>query len=81
MQQKNDPVKTMSAPRNKQYYSPLIGMGIAVITFLFLKTCLNDTFTNWDDIQYIKDNALIKDLSGNGLRAIFSTPVLGNYHP
>ncbi len=81
MQQKNDPTKPMRTPSYKQYYSLLIGAGIAVITWLFLKTCLNDTFTNWDDIQYIKDNALIKDLSGKGLRAIFSTPVLGNYHP
>jgi tetratricopeptide (TPR) repeat protein len=55
--------------------------GSAVVTWLILKGCLNNQFTNWDDPGYIQDNSLIKDLSFTGLKAIFSTPVMGNYHP
>lgn len=59
----------------------LIAGGIALITWLFLNTCTNNLFTNWDDPGYIKDNPLIKDISGEGLTRIFTTPVMGNYHP
>jgi tetratricopeptide (TPR) repeat protein len=54
---------------------------IAIITWLFLKVCLENQLTNWDDPGYIKDNALIKNLSVDGLKDIFSTPIMGNYHP
>lgn len=54
---------------------------IAVITWLVYKTCLNNLFTNWDDPGYIKDDALIKDITPEGLKNIFSTPIMGNYHP
>ena len=59
----------------------LIAGAIALLTWLFLKVCVNNQFTNWDDPGYIKDNALIKDSSFEGLKNIFSTPVMGNYHP
>ena len=59
----------------------MIMAGIAVVTWLVLKVCLNNQFTNWDDPGYIQDNTLIKDLSSPGLKAIFSSPVMGNYHP
>lgn len=55
--------------------------GIVILVWLFLSTCLNNQLTNWDDPGYIKDNALIKDLSAEGLKNIFSTPIMGNYHP
>ncbi len=59
----------------------LLAGGIAVITFLFLKVCVGNQFTNWDDVSYISANSLVKDISPTGLKAIFSTPVMGNYHP
>jgi tetratricopeptide (TPR) repeat protein len=59
----------------------LIPAGIAAVTWLFLKVCLNNQFTNWDDPDYVVRNPLIKDVSWDGLKAIFSTPVMGNYHP
>ncbi len=55
--------------------------GIAILCWLFLRVCLNNQFTNWDDPGYIQDNTFIKDLSPAGLKAIFSAPVMGNYHP
>jgi protein O-mannosyl-transferase len=55
--------------------------GIALITWFFYKVCVDNLITNWDDPGYVRDNALIKDLSGEGLSRIFSTPIMGNYHP
>ncbi len=54
---------------------------IAALTWLFFSTCLDNQLTNWDDPGYVKDNALIKDLSPDGLKNIFSTAIMGNYHP
>ena len=65
----------------RRYAHVLIAAGIAIVTWLFLKVCLNNQFTNWDDPGYIKDNALIKDISAEGIKNIFSTSIMGNYHP
>lgn len=54
---------------------------IALVSWLFYKVCLLNQLTNWDDPGYIRDNALIKDTSSEGLNLIFSTPIMGNYHP
>ena len=73
---------TPSAPffsgRRLQFF---IAGAIAFVTWLFYKTSTNNLLTNWDDPGYIRDNALIKDLSAEGLKQIFATPVMGNYHP
>lgn len=59
-----------------------VAMGIiALLTWLFYKVSLENLITNWDDPGYIRDNALIKDLSAEGLKNIFSTAIMGNYHP
>ncbi len=57
--------------------------GITFLTWLFLYTCTNNQLTNWDDPGYIKDNKIIKDLSVEGIRNIFSldNSIMGNYHP
>lgn len=54
---------------------------IALVVFLFYKNGLDNLLTNWDDPGYVKDNALIKNLSADGLKNIFSTAIMGNYHP
>jgi Flp pilus assembly protein TadD len=59
----------------------LIAAGIAIITSLCLSACLANTITTWDDTAYLRDDIFIKDLSWQGLRAIFTHPVMGNYHP
>jgi protein O-mannosyl-transferase len=53
----------------------------ALLTFVVLSPCLDNKFTNWDDPGYVKDNPLIKDLTGEGIKNIFSHAVMGNYHP
>jgi len=81
--------KHMAAPalsqqkqtRIKPSIQALIVAGIAVITWLFLKVCTHNQLTNWDDPGYINGNPVIKDISPEGLKAIFTTSVMGNYHP
>jgi protein O-mannosyl-transferase len=64
---------------NKLHYA-IVG-AIALLTWLFYKVSLDNLITNWDDPGYVRDNALIKDLSAEGIKNIFSTPIMGNYHP
>jgi protein O-mannosyl-transferase len=54
---------------------------IAMITFAFYASSLQNQFTHWDDPGYVLKNYLIKDFSANGIKNIFSTSVMGNYHP
>ncbi|HUR31461.1 MAG TPA: tetratricopeptide repeat protein [Saprospiraceae bacterium] len=54
---------------------------VLVITFIIFIPALKNGFTNWDDTMYVTENPLLKDLSIDGLKAIFSTPVVSNYHP
>jgi protein O-mannosyl-transferase len=59
----------------------LMVAAVALLTWVFYNVCLNNQLTNWDDPSYIRDNPLIKDVSAEGLKNIFSTSVMGNYHP
>ncbi len=54
---------------------------LVLITFFCFSGALKNEFTNWDDQQYILDNPLIKSLSVENIVEIFSTNVMGNYHP
>ncbi len=78
---------TATSPANTsflaKYSDVLIPVAIAVVVWLFLNTCLNDGITNWDDPGYIKDDKLVRDISWNGIKHIFSlsAAVQGNYHP
>ena len=76
----NDPGNTSFIYRYAQLF---IVTGIALLTWLCYKTCLENQLTNWDDLGYIINNQLIKDPSPEAIKNIFSTahPVMGNYHP
>ena len=54
---------------------------IAVALAAFLFPALQNGFTNWDDPGYVTANPLIHSLNGSALGRIFTTPVMGNYHP
>ncbi len=78
--------KKSAGSKTKNFNSPMpsdkmLVLGIAVITWLFYSVSLSNQFTNWDDLGYVKDNPLVKDLSAEGIKNIFSLPVMGNYHP
>jgi protein O-mannosyl-transferase len=70
-----------AAPFYKRHFNLVLCGSVAIATWLFYQACIYNQFTNWDDPGYIKDNALIKDLSAEGLKNIFSTAIMGNYHP
>ncbi len=56
--------------------------GVLVITFLVLIPTLYNGWTNLDDPMYVLDNPLIRDLSFNGIKQMFSTlHVNGSYNP
>lgn len=74
---KKTPVVTSSGTSG--YIKYLIPV-LAVVFVVFIPV-LQNGFTNWDDILYVTGNPLLKDLSFAGLKAIFSTPVVSNYHP
>lgn len=54
---------------------------IMLLTALTFSNTLKNGFVSFDDNGYIINNNLLKDISWNGLKAIFSTFVMGNYHP
>ncbi len=56
-------------------------LALVAVVWWFLRGCLDAQFTGWDDPGYVNENPLIKDLSWEGVRNIFSKPVMGNYHP
>ena len=63
-------------PLNRQAY---IGLFIIlVITFTAYSSILRNDLVNWDDSRYLDDNMLIRSVN---LKALFSTYIMGNYHP
>ena len=42
---------------------------------------LQNELTNWDDSEYLTNNALITKLDGQTVRKIFTEPYFGNYQP
>lgn len=83
MAQKATPVQVEKKPMSAMQMHLLALLGIVVTTMLFLKISLLNQFTNWDDPGYVLNNPLIKDISSEGIKNIFSwsNPVMGNYHP
>jgi len=59
----------------------LIGGILLLTAIVFANSTGNGFIVNWDDDGYIINNPLIQDLSWEGLKTIFSTPHLDNYHP
>ena len=52
---------------------------ILIVIFLAYIPALKAGFVNWDDGDYVTDNALIKSFSN--LKLLLTTPVQGNHHP
>ncbi len=64
------------AKRNNMILFFIVGYTL----FLFYKSA-NFQFVNWDDNFYVIDNELIREFSLDGIKKIFTTPVLGMYNP
>jgi len=58
----------------------LIG-SLLLVTSIIFSECLKFKFINYDDPQYITGNALIRDLSFDGIVKLFTTPIIGMYNP
>lgn len=58
----------------------IIGI-LLLFTFIVFYKAISYKLVLWDDNSYIINNPLIKDLSLNGIKNIFSTPVIGMYNP
>lgn len=56
-------------------------IGILILTALIFTPSLSGDFTNWDDDNYVTSNQIIKGLSFDYLKLIFTTPISSNYHP
>jgi tetratricopeptide (TPR) repeat protein len=60
----------------------LISICLIVIAVLIsFYPSLKNGFVNWDDGNYVKENELVKDLSVENIKHIFSSFYLFNYHP
>lgn len=68
---------TGSAIYEKWKY-PIALAAILLISFISYLPVLHNNFINWDDPEYIKNNPLVTAFD---LKGIFSTFILGNYHP
>jgi hypothetical protein len=62
-------LKLETKPYTRKYYVVLII--ILTFTYIIYSPILNNGFV-WDDSKYIVNNSLNKDLSWNGIKAIFS---------
>jgi len=54
---------------------------LVVLTAILFSGALRNEFTNWDDIDYVKENMYIRDLSLSGIYDIFTAYVSNHYHP
>lgn len=56
--------------------------GISIlITILYCKVTGHDFLINWDDVDYITQNPLIRNINVSNLKSIFLSPYNGNYAP
>ena len=73
--------KQSSSANPKPGSSWMYLLPVLTVAFLLFIPVLQNGFTNWDDVLYVTQNALLKDLSMEGLKNIFTTPIVSNYHP
>jgi len=86
-QKKHIPPKKVApkpAPVEASFFTnPYVLLGIVLlITLMCFSSAIRNDFTNWDDVDYVTQNSLVKSLSWDNIKAIFTTKsVMGNYHP
>jgi len=59
----------------------VILLGILTLVVMAFLPCLDNGFTNWDDPDLITENPIIRHLTLDGIREIFTTPVFNTYSP
>ncbi len=71
----NLPVGNAASDQSKWFY---LG-GILLLTVIAYWPVFKAEFVNWDDPDYVANNLTIRSLSN--IKAIFTTPIQGNFHP
>lgn len=67
---------------NTNALRPVLSLfGILLLTFLAFSPALNNGFTNWDDPEYLLENPLIRSISPENVKQLFTTHLTGKYHP
>ena len=87
--QKANPAKTTSQKgKNSEGFFSVLGMpqfavllAILSLTAFVFYPMLSNRFTDWDDKDYVTENALIVKMDATKVKEIFSKPVAYNYHP
>lgn len=59
----------------------MLALIAAAITLLCFANAIENDFTNWDDPLYVVENELIRSVSARSVREIFTSFLVGNYHP
>ena len=77
---KNNTLKQVQ-PTWRQPKNLIILLGVLLLTFIVFWPSLQNGFTNWDDTYYVTQNTLIKSLSFEHLKGIFTTSERSLYHP
>lgn len=54
---------------------------LALLCLIAYQPIFSNQLIDWDDLKYITENAITRDLSFQGILNAFTTPVMGNYHP
>ena len=78
--QKQRSGNTKKSRQPPKRWRPLI-WGILALTAIVYIPVFSNGFTNWDDILYVTENGMIRSLSWDNIKAIFTTPLVSNYHP
>ncbi len=75
----NTPIAAIAEVDKYKFYIPLLLLATAVCYSFSLKC----GFVNWDDEAYISLNKYIRDISWDGIKAMFALDAFygGNYHP
>lgn len=68
---------TFLSASNNNYYI----IFILILTAIVFSNTINNGFTNWDDDKYLFENPYIKNLSFDGIKAVFNNSYFFNYHP
>lgn len=71
-----------SAETAGKWYTPWLPLLVIIpLVFLAYSPILDNELTNWDDPDLIIDNPLIRELSLDNLKTIFTGYYFGNYQP
>jgi len=72
-------MKLLCSIKTGRYLPPLLIVACALL--VYGRTLGFDFITTWDDNRYVYENPLIRAATGENIRAIFTTSILGTYGP